>query len=92
MIVGDGRADLIWTDKIGGDSTVSYNLGMKTEADRPSLSGSLFDWAKGVKVFDGDSRGTNMFFPNLGGQGRADLVVTHPVTAQVSTPREFILF
>ncbi|RYP05273.1 hypothetical protein DL764_003934 [Monosporascus ibericus] len=77
---GDGRADLIWTDKFSGDGKVWYNKQQGTDADRPKWGGSLFEWERPVTVYLGSSRGPNMHFPNLGGQGRADMVGTDPST------------
>ena len=80
--IGDGRADLIWTDKFTGDGTVWYNMGQKKESDRGRLGGSLFEWDRGQKVYQGSSRGPNMYFPNLGGQGRADMLGTNPSSGE----------
>lgn len=80
---GDGLADLIWTDKFTGDGWGHYNKGKKTEADRERLKESLFEWQGRQKVYQGSSRGPNMHFPNLGGQGRADMVGVNPTTGNV---------
>ena len=79
---GDGRADLIWTDKFSGDATVWYNKGVKDESDRDRLKGSLVEWEGGEKAYQGSTRGPNIHFPNLGGQGRADMVGTNPSTGE----------
>ncbi|OBT61486.1 hypothetical protein VE03_09357 [Pseudogymnoascus sp. 23342-1-I1] len=76
---GDGRADMIWTDKFNGDAKVWQNLGMLPGDDR--VSGSKFRWdPKGV-LYQGSSKGPNLHFPNLGGLGRADMVQIDPSTA-----------
>lgn len=84
LCTGDGKADLIWTDKFSGDGWVWYNQGQKKESDRDSLGGSLFKWEARQKVYLGSHRGPNMYFPNLGGQGRADMVGTNPIEGHVS--------
>jgi hypothetical protein len=89
LLPGDGKADLIWTDKFNGNGEVYYNKQQGTEADRPGWSGSLFEWERPVKVYLGSSRGPNMHFPNLGGQGRADMVGTDPSTGHVSDTRYY---
>ncbi|ROT40793.1 hypothetical protein SODALDRAFT_105063 [Sodiomyces alkalinus F11] len=81
---GDGRADLVWTDKFNGDANVWYNKRQAAEHERGNLGGSLFEWERPIKAFLGSSRGPNMHFPNLGGQGRADMVGTNPTTGHVS--------
>lgn len=78
---------MIWTDKFSGDGKVWYNKQQGTDADRPNWGGSLFEWERPVKVYLGSSRGPNMHFPNLGGQGRADMVGTDPSTGHVSGTR-----
>ncbi|ROT38588.1 MFS general substrate transporter [Sodiomyces alkalinus F11] len=40
MADGDGRADMIWTDKFTGDGTVLHNLGRRDDVD-----GSRFEWS-----------------------------------------------
>lgn len=83
-------ADLIWTDKFTGDAKVWYNLGQRQESDRIALGGSLFEWARPSKVYQGSSRGPNMYYPSLGGQGRADMVGSNPTTAHVSGTPSFL--
>ncbi|KAF9880547.1 putative carbohydrate esterase family 3 protein [Colletotrichum karsti] len=76
---GDGRADLIWTDKFTGDGKVWKNMRELPENER--MSGSKFHWDPKGALYLGSSRGPNLHFPNLGGQGRADMVEVNPVTA-----------
>lgn len=83
--IGDGRADLIWTDKFTGDAEVWYNLQQGQESDRANWHGSLFEWAPpSGPSYQGPTRGPNEYFPNLGGAGRADVVGADPWTAKVS--------
>lgn len=77
-ISGDGRADLILTDPVNGNGQVWYNKGRKDE------DGTKFEWDLDPEVYLGSSRGANMHFPNLGGQGRADMVGTNPTLGHVS--------
>ncbi|SPO00343.1 related to acetylxylan esterase [Cephalotrichum gorgonifer] len=76
---GDGKADLIWTDKFIGDAEVWQNDRELAEDER--MSGSKFHWMPKGKLYLGSSRGPNLHFPNLGGQGRADMVQVDPTTA-----------
>jgi hypothetical protein len=66
---GDGRADMIHTNKFNGDGTVWYNRG------RRDVGGSRFEWAPGTVKFSGASAGSCEYFPDLDGDGRADLHV-----------------
>lgn len=63
---GDGKADLIWTDKFNGDGTVYYNGG------RQEVGGSQFLWTNEGKAFTGNAAGTCIYYPNLNGDNRAD--------------------
>ena len=74
-ILGDGRADLIRTDKYTGDGSVWYNMGQKDD---------IFQWEIELLVYHGSSRGPNIHFPNLGRQGGADMVKTDPTKGHVS--------
>ncbi|KAJ4258177.1 hypothetical protein NW762_008322 [Fusarium torreyae] len=69
---GDGRDDMIWVDKFNGDGSVWYN----ENRSKPSeTSGSSFRWRKVDKpVYQGSQAGTCMFFPDLDGNGRADML------------------
>ncbi|EPE08332.1 carbohydrate esterase family 3 protein [Ophiostoma piceae UAMH 11346] len=71
---GDGLADFLWVDKFTGDATVWYNLGHKPDG------GSNWGWYSQGKAYNGNARGTNMFWPNLGGLGRADMFNVEPKT------------
>ena len=73
---------MIWTDKFDGNARVYENVEYLPDGER--VSGSRFRWnPKGLRYL-GSSRGPNMHFPNLGGQGRADMVQVDPTTAHVS--------
>lgn len=56
-----------------------YNLGPGKPED---LKGSSYEWESRKKVYLGSSRGPNMHFPNLGGQGRADMVGMNPISGK----------
>lgn len=84
---GDGRADLIWTDKFNGNADVWNNEGEVKDGDDLPL-GSKFLWTVLGERYVGSSRGPNMHFPNLGGIGRADMVQVDPTSAHAS----FFLF
>ncbi|KAK5637685.1 hypothetical protein RRF57_013400 [Xylaria bambusicola] len=79
---GDGRADFMWIDKFSGDASVWINDGERPESDRPSLDGSKFKWLEKGKLYAGSTRGPNLHYPNLGGEGRADQVSVEPNTAK----------
>ncbi|KAI0517890.1 carbohydrate esterase family 3 protein [Xylaria bambusicola] len=79
---GDGRADFMWVDKFSGDASVWINDGERPESDRGSLGGSKFKWVRKGKVYAGSTRGQNLHYPNLGGEGRADQVSVTPNTAE----------
>lgn len=85
---GDGRADLIWTDKFTGDARVWQNAGELAEDKREN--GSKFHWDDLGLRYQGSSRGPNTHFPSLGGQGRADMVWVNPTTGHVSFPVYFL--
>ncbi|KAJ5081566.1 hypothetical protein NUU61_009830 [Penicillium alfredii] len=64
---GDGKADLVHTDKFNGDGSIWYNKGAK------EVKGSSYEWdGVGVK-FQGASAGSCTYFPDLDGDGRADM-------------------
>lgn len=71
---GDGRADLLWTNKYTGDTTVWYNAG-----EIPT-SGSHFKWDNQGALYKAWDRGSNMNFGALGGQHRADIIQVIPRT------------
>ncbi|QKX57197.1 uncharacterized protein TRUGW13939_04305 [Talaromyces rugulosus] len=64
---GDGRADMIHTDKFTGDGTVWYNLG------RRDIKGSRYEWAPMGAKYRGAVAGSCTYFPDLDGDGRADM-------------------
>ncbi|KAI9371767.1 SGNH hydrolase-type esterase domain-containing protein [Aspergillus egyptiacus] len=69
---GDGRADLIHTNKFNGDGTVWYNRG------REEVSGSQFRWEPAGVKYEGAVAGSCTYFPDLDGDGRADMhSITH---------------
>ncbi|KAM7185430.1 hypothetical protein V8F20_011802 [Naviculisporaceae sp. PSN 640] len=71
---GDGREDFLWIDKFSGNTDVWNNMGAR------EISGSSWWWdPKGAKYL-GSSSGVNLHFPNLGGQGRADMTEVNPKT------------
>lgn len=64
---GDGRADLVHTNKFNGDGTVWYNRG------RRDIGGSRYWWESvGVK-YQGAVAGSCTYFPDLNGDGLADM-------------------
>lgn len=71
---GDGRADFMAVDTFSGDAEVWQNMGEQ------QASGSSFLWDYKGRIYQGSSRGANMYFPNLGGQGRADMTEVNPKT------------
>lgn len=73
---GDGFADLLYVDNINGNTDVWYNRGPVS----PRVSGSSFRWDYMGKLYEGQVRGTNQYYPDLDGNGRADLHVNNPST------------
>ncbi|PVH89001.1 carbohydrate esterase family 3 protein [Cadophora sp. DSE1049] len=71
---GEGRADMIWTDKFTGDAITWPNQG------EVAAGNSKFTWLRTGPVYQGSSRGSNLHFPSLQGQGRADMVEINPTT------------
>lgn len=66
-INGDGRDDMIRTDKFTGDGTVWYNKG------REDVGGSRFRWEKHDNVIMGHVAGTCTYYGDFDGNGRADV-------------------
>ncbi|KAJ0109024.1 hypothetical protein J7T55_002216 [Diaporthe amygdali] len=64
---GDGRADLIWTDKFKGDATVWTNQGMIQSGD------SSFTWVNKGPLYNAPAQGHCLHFPDLDGNRRADM-------------------
>ncbi|KPM38628.1 hypothetical protein AK830_g7923 [Neonectria ditissima] len=76
---GDGLADILHVDKFTGAARVWYNQGpARTPAEN---SGSAWKWERPTAAYTGTSRGPNMHYPSLTGQGRADMVEVNPNTA-----------
>ncbi|KAK8108347.1 uncharacterized protein PG998_010360 [Apiospora kogelbergensis] len=68
---GDGKDDMIWVDKFDGNGYVWYNRG---PGDPAELSGSSYRWDQITDpVYDGNVAGTCVFYPDLDGDGRADM-------------------
>lgn len=76
---GDGRADFLWVDKFDGSTEVWFNNGPVPEGDRPANSGSKFKWAPQGKLYNGISRGANQYYPDIDGNGKADIYNVNPV-------------
>ncbi|KAF5020271.1 hypothetical protein F66182_7705 [Fusarium sp. NRRL 66182] len=80
---GDGRADAIWVEKFSGDAFVYYNKGRK------DIAGSRYHWEIQERggpflAYGGSYAGSCQHFPDLNGDGRADLhsiQATFPNTA-----------
>jgi hypothetical protein len=70
---GDGRDDFVWVDKFNGDASVWYNRG-PTPA-----SGSAYTWEGKGAVYQGALQGSCEHFPDLDGNGRADLHVVDSI-------------
>ncbi|KAL5341394.1 hypothetical protein BJX70DRAFT_405980 [Aspergillus crustosus] len=77
---GDGQADLIHTNKFNGDSTVWYNRGRK------NIGGSRFHWDPDGVKYQGAVAGSCTYFPDLNGDGRADMhSIIHSTINRVET-------
>ncbi|KAK2669954.1 SGNH hydrolase superfamily [Fusarium oxysporum f. sp. vasinfectum] len=64
---GRGGEDMIWVDKFTGDATVYINNG------KMDTGGSNWWFLKSGKQYSGSWAGTCQYFPDLDGDGRADL-------------------
>ncbi|KAF5635566.1 integrin alpha n-terminal [Fusarium sp. NRRL 25303] len=64
---GRGGEDLIWVDKYTGDATVYINRG------KMNTGGSNWWFLNSGKQYSGSWAGTCQYFPDLDGDGRADL-------------------
>ncbi|KAL2064102.1 hypothetical protein VTL71DRAFT_4596 [Oculimacula yallundae] len=64
---GRGGEDMIWVDKFTGDATVYVNNG------KMDTGGSNWWFLKSGKQYSGSFAGTCQYFPDLDGDGRADL-------------------
>ncbi|KAL4860813.1 hypothetical protein BDV12DRAFT_204669 [Aspergillus spectabilis] len=77
---GDGRADMIHTNKFNGDGTVWLNKGSK------DVGGSRFEWEPLGARFAGAAAGACTYYPDLDGNGRADMhVITHSLDNTAKT-------
>lgn len=74
---GDGKADFLWIDKFTGDVEVWYNQGVR---DSRPADGSMVQWDPKGKLYNGVDRGANEYFPDLDGDGRADILRVTPNT------------
>ena len=72
---GDGLDDMLWVDKFTGDASVWYNGGAVAETS--ANGGSSYFWDASGPAYEGSYAGTCQFFPDLDGNGRADL---HSIT------------
>lgn len=72
-------ADLIYTNKFNGAGTVCYNRG------REEVGGSQFRWEPAGVKYEGAVAGSCMYFPDLDGDGRADM---HSITHSMKNTAE----
>jgi hypothetical protein len=73
-------AELIHTNKFNGDGTVWLNKGRK------DIGGSRWDWDPQGVCFQGAQAGSCTYFPDLDGNGRADMhVITHSMRNTAET-------
>ncbi|OBT86293.1 hypothetical protein VE02_05585 [Pseudogymnoascus sp. 03VT05] len=69
---GDGRDDMTWIDRFNSDSSVWYNRRQGNPGE--GLGGSFFKWDKiGQPVYQENVAGACTYFPDLDGNGRADM-------------------
>ncbi|KAG9249745.1 uncharacterized protein F5Z01DRAFT_631089, partial [Emericellopsis atlantica] len=78
-INGDGKADMVHTDKFTGNARVWYAIGERSDPE--NNAGSAMEWERPQLLFSGAARGENTFFPELSGQGRGDMVWIDPTSA-----------
>jgi hypothetical protein len=76
---GDGLDDLLWVDKFIGDATVWYNKGHVPTA------GSAIKWELGGPAYQGPGQGNCLHWPDLDGDGRADMHFVDSLTNQAQT-------
>jgi hypothetical protein len=76
---GDGRDDLLWVDKFNGDATVWYNEGPIPASD------SAYTWSYQGPLYEGTNQGSCMHYPDLNGDGRADMTFVDSLTNTATT-------
>lgn len=76
---GDGKDDFLWIDKFNGDASVWYNKGAIP------ASGSAYTWEGKGAVYQGAAQGHCEYFPDLDGNGRADLHVADSLANTATT-------
>jgi hypothetical protein len=76
---GDGREDLLWINKLNGDTHVWYN-----EGRHPALDSS-FTWREAGAAYKGAAQGHCQYYPDLDGNGRADMHVVDSVKNSAQT-------
>ncbi|KAJ5352116.1 hypothetical protein N7452_001090 [Penicillium brevicompactum] len=64
---GDGKADMIHTNKFNGDGAVWLNKGEK------NVGGSQFEWDSVGAKYQGAVAGSCTYYPDLDGDGHADM-------------------
>lgn len=64
---GDGKADMIHTDKFNGDGSVWLNKGER------EVGGSQFEWESVGAKYEGAVAGSCTYYPDLDGDGHADM-------------------
>lgn len=79
---GDKKVDMIWLDKFGGEARVWRNIEYLEHPD-DRVSGSKVRCNHIGPRYLQSARGANIHFPNLGGQGTADMVEVRADTAHV---------
>jgi len=76
---GDGRDDMLWVDKFIGDATVFYNMGPIP------ASGSAYTWNNEGPAYEGAGQGSCLHWPDLDGDGRADMSLVDSVANTAQT-------
>ncbi|KAL2782956.1 SGNH hydrolase-type esterase domain-containing protein [Aspergillus keveii] len=73
---GDGKADMVWLDKFGGDAYVWYN---EKEEPAPGTASSMI-WRSGGPAYRQSARGEAIHFADLTNNGRMDMIDVTPQT------------